>query len=77
MSQSDCKRPIGEAHIYIKVCRVSSAQIKSNHVTINCSVAYYGRKVGCPTPMNDKVVDIIHMIEEGELIPGFDNPKFL
>ena len=44
---------------------------------INGAVSEFGRKVGCSTPMNDKVVDTIHMIEEGELIPGFDNPKFL
>lgn len=43
---------------------------------INGSVADYGRKVGCPTPMNDKVVEIIHKIEKGELKPGFDNLKF-
>ena len=43
---------------------------------INGSVADYGRKVGCPTPMNDRVVEIIHKIEKGELKPGFDNLKF-
>ena len=36
---------------------------------INGSVSAYGRKVGCPTPMNDKVVEIIHRIELGELKP--------
>lgn len=43
---------------------------------INGSVSEYGRKVGCPTPMNDKVVEIIHKIEKGELKPGYDNLKF-
>ena len=43
---------------------------------INGSVSEFGRKVGCPTPMNDKVVEIIHKIEKGELKPGFDNLKF-
>jgi ketopantoate reductase len=38
-------------------------------------VSAYGRKVGCPTPMNDKVVEIIHRIEKGELKPSFDNLK--
>ena len=43
---------------------------------INGSVSEFGRKVGCPTPMNDKVVEIIHKIEKGELKPGYDNLKF-
>ena len=40
---------------------------------INGAVSDYGRMVGCPTPMNDKVVEIIHRIEKGELKPGFAN----
>ena len=43
--------------------------------SINGSVCAYGRKVGCPTPMNDKVVEIVHKIEDGELTPSFDNLK--
>ena len=43
---------------------------------INGVVSAFGRKVGCPTPMNDKVVEIIHRIEKGELTPSFDNLKF-
>ena len=43
---------------------------------INGSVSEFGRKVGCPTPMNDKVVEIIHKIEKGKLKPGYDNLKF-
>lgn len=42
---------------------------------INGAVSAYGRKVGCPTPMNDCVVDIIHRIERGELSPSADNLK--
>lgn len=42
---------------------------------INGAVSEYGRKVGFPTPVNDKVVDIIHKIEKGELKPGFENLK--
>lgn len=42
---------------------------------INGVVSAYGRKVGWPTPMNDKVVEIIHRIEKGELSPSFDNLK--
>lgn len=40
---------------------------------INGVVSEYGRKVGCPTPMNDRVVELIHKIEDGELQPCFDN----
>ncbi len=40
---------------------------------INGAVSLYGRKVGCPTPVNDKVVEIIHKIEVGRLSPSFDN----
>lgn len=43
---------------------------------INGAVSAFGRKVGCPTPANDKVVEIIHRIERGELKPQFDNLKF-
>jgi 2-dehydropantoate 2-reductase len=43
---------------------------------INGAVSDYGRRVGCPTPMNDKVVEIIHRIEKGELKPDFSNLKF-
>ena len=42
---------------------------------INGAVSDYGRIVGCPTPMNDKVVEIIHRIEKGELQPCSDNLK--
>lgn len=41
--------------------------------SINGVVCAFGRKVACPTPMNDKVVEIIHKIEGGELKPGFGN----
>ena len=43
---------------------------------INGAVSEYGRKVNFPTPMNDKVVEIIHRIEQGELKPSFDNLKY-
>lgn len=42
---------------------------------INGAVSEYGRIVGCPTPMNDKVVEIIHRIEEGELKPEAANVR--
>lgn len=43
---------------------------------INGAVCAYGRKVGCPTPCNDKVTELIHKMERGELRPGFDNLKY-
>lgn len=43
---------------------------------INGVVSEYGRRVGVPTPMNDKVVAIVHDIEDGKLNPCFDNMKF-
>ncbi len=43
---------------------------------INGSVSDFGRKVGCPTPMNDRVVEIIHNIEQGKMKPGFENLKY-
>ena len=43
---------------------------------INGAVCNYGRKVNFPTLANDKVVEIIHKIEKGELKPGFDNLQF-
>lgn len=42
---------------------------------INGVVSAFGRKVGVPTPMNDTVVNVIHQIEDGKLIPSFDNLK--
>ena len=41
-----------------------------------CPVSEYGRKVGFPTPMNDRVVEIIHQIEQGKLQPSFDNLQY-
>ena len=49
---------------------------KSEVDAINGAVCAYGRQVGCPTPVNDCVVDVIHRIEAGELTPSFDNLKF-
>lgn len=43
---------------------------------INGAVSEYGRKVGFPTPMNDRVVEIIHKIEQGKLKPSFDNLQY-
>lgn len=43
---------------------------------INGAVSQYGRKVNCATPMNDRVVEVIHRIEAGELKPCFENLRF-
>lgn len=43
---------------------------------INGVVSACGRRVGCPTPMNDKVVEVVHRIEAGELLPSWENLKF-
>ncbi len=40
---------------------------------INGVVSDYGRKVGVPTPINDRAVQIIHEIEDGKRKPSFDN----
>ncbi|MBO5796345.1 MAG: ketopantoate reductase family protein [Bacteroides sp.] len=40
---------------------------------INGVVCLYGKKVNFPTPINAKVVEIIHRIEQGELTSSFSN----
>ena len=40
---------------------------------INGAVSDYGRKVGVPTPLNDRVVEIVHAIERGERKAGPEN----
>ena len=46
---------------------------KSEVDAINGVVCLYGKKVNFPTPINAKVVEIIHRIEQGELTPSFSN----
>ena len=41
--------------------------------SINGVVVSFGRKKNIPTPYNDKVVQVIHEIEEGKRKPSFDN----
>lgn len=43
---------------------------------INGVVSEFGRKYGSPTPVNDKTVEIIKKIENGELHPTFENLKY-
>lgn len=40
---------------------------------INGVVCKYGKKYNVKTPYNDKVVELVHKFESGELKPGFDN----
>lgn len=43
---------------------------------INGAVSEFGRRVGCPTPMNDRVVEVIHCIEQGKLRPSIENTSY-
>ena len=44
--------------------------------SINGAVCAQGRRAGVPTPANDKVVELIHRIENGELKACRDNIRF-
>lgn len=43
---------------------------------INGIVCNFGKKYNCPTPFNDKIVEIVHKFEKKELSPSFDNVKY-
>jgi len=43
---------------------------------INGILCTCARKVGLPTPYNDRVVELVHKIENGELKPSSDNIRF-
>ncbi|MBD5092588.1 MAG: ketopantoate reductase family protein [Clostridiales bacterium] len=43
--------------------------------SINGIVCSFGRKHKVPTPFNDKVVEIVHKFESGELKPSYANVK--
>lgn len=43
---------------------------------INGIVSEYGKKAGILTPFNDKVIEIVHKFESGELTPSLDNVKY-
>jgi len=49
---------------------------KSEVDAINGAVCAYGRKVGFPTPCNERVVEVIHRIESGELRPCRENLRY-
>lgn len=65
-------------HFHLKASMLQDIeQGKKTEVdAINGVVSSEGRKVGCPTPMNDRVVELIHKIENGELKACFDNLKY-
>lgn len=62
-------------HAHIKASMLQDIENgkKTEVDAINGAIAAFGRKVGFPTPLNEKVTRIIHRIEDGELKPGFDN----
>ncbi|MBP3728651.1 MAG: 2-dehydropantoate 2-reductase [Lachnospiraceae bacterium] len=43
---------------------------------INGVVCAWGKKTGVPTPINDKIVEVVHRIEAGELKPQAENLKY-
>ena len=65
-------------HLQLKASMLQDIELgkKTEVDAINGVVSSYGRKVGCPTPMNDRVVELIHKIENGELKACFDNLKY-
>ena len=64
-------------HAVLKASRLQDLEKgkKTEVDSINGSVVLYGKKKGVPTPYNEKVVEIIHAIEEGKRKPSFDNVK--
>lgn len=62
---------ISRAGVEIDLINRNKAHVEA----INGAVSAYGRKIGFPTPMNDKVVEIIHAIERGEKTFGWQNLK--
>ena len=43
---------------------------------INGIVSEFGKKVGIATPFNDKVIEIVHKCESGEMVPSLNNVKY-
>ena len=42
---------------------------------INGALSAAGKQAGVPTPVNDRIIEIIHRFESGELSPGKENLK--
>lgn len=49
---------------------------KSEVDSINGVLLYFSRKCNCPTPVNEKVIKIIHSIEDGKYKPGRQNLQY-
>ena len=54
--------------IYAKLVRIAKDLVKTGDEI--------GREFGVPTPINDRIVEIIKKEESGELTPGPDNIKY-
>ena len=65
-------------HALLKASMLQDIELgkKTEVDSINGAVCAQGRKVGVPTPCNDKVVEIIHCIENGELKAERSNLRF-
>ena len=65
-------------HYHIKASMLQDIEKgkKTEVDAINGAVCAYGRRVGCSTPLNDTVVEVVHQIESGALTPSFDNLRF-
>lgn len=64
-------------HAALKASRLQDLEKgkKTEVDSINGSVVLYGKKKNVPTPYNEKVIEIIHEIEQGKRKPSFDNIK--
>ncbi len=63
------------AHIKASMLQDIEKGKKTEVDAINGAIAAFGRKVGRPAPLNEKVTSIIHRIEAGNLEPSWDNLK--
>ena len=50
---------------------------KTEVYAINGIVCEYGDSVGVETPINDRIVEVVEKIENGELKPVWDNLRYL
>ena len=64
-------------HAALKASRLQDLEKgkKTEVDSINGSVVLYGKKAGVKTPYNERVVQVVHEIEEGKKKPSFDNVK--
>ncbi|MDL2219851.1 ketopantoate reductase family protein [Ruminococcaceae bacterium OttesenSCG-928-O06] len=64
-----------QAHKLLKASMLQDLEKgrKTEIDAINGAVVAAGKRVGVPTPMNDKVVEIVHAEEDGKLKPQMSN----